>query len=506
MKNRYALRGAAVIVAAALALTGCTSQASDDAPAATKEDLTLSVQAPPADLSIGNFGGGDPTIFFAVYDTLVAQNLAGELEPSIAESWEYSEGNTVLTFKIREGQTFTNGEELDAAAVVTSIEEERVAPASMPQLASISSVDAPDASTVVVTLSQPDGSLIYQLASTNGVISAPSAVGEESSKLEPVGSGAYILDAAETTVGSEYVLSKNPDHWNADAYPFTTVTVKVIADPTAAQNAMKTGQLDFTPLSSPDLVSQFPESDFTTGESNPSAVGALFIVDREGLVVPALADLRVRQAINLAIDRETIAEKLTPGVGSATAQMASPVGQVYDADLNDVYAYNVAEAKELMAEAGYADGFALTMPSTFLSQVFDATIAQQLSEIGITVNYETVPFQDLYAKLYAGVYGMFWLYNGYSGSDAKDLTQILAGSFNPQVTMTPELQGLLDAANLAPLEEQGTAYGAINSYFVDEAWFAPVSAATGLWVASNSITFTPPVLYGGSLLAWQPAE
>lgn len=505
MKKPIGIRAAAVALAAVLALTGCASQSSPDS-GPTKDDLQLSVQAPTADLSVGNFGGGDTTIYFAVYDRLVVQDLDGGLVPSAAESWEYSSDNTVLTFTIREGQTFSNGEDLDAAAVVASLEAQRVGPASSAQLASIASVEAPDASTVVITLAQPDGSLIWQLAGSNGAISAPGALGEESAKLEPIGSGPYVLDPEAGTVGSVYELAKNPDHWNAEAYPFETVTVSVIADPTAVQNAMKTGQLDFANLASPDLATQFPEGDFTTGEANPTAVGGLFIVDREGLVVPALADVRVRQAINIAIDRDTIAEKLTPGVGGPTAQMASPAGEAYDPALNDVYEYDIDAAKELMADAGYADGFSLTMPSTVLSLTFDATIAQQLADIGITVEYETVPFQDLYAKLYAGAYGMFWFYNGYGGSDAKDMTQILSGAVNPQATMTPELQGLLEAANAAPLDEQGSAFGAVNAYYVDEAWFAPVNAATGLWVASNSITYTPPVVYGGSLLAWQPAE
>ncbi|MGA1836502.1 ABC transporter substrate-binding protein [Herbiconiux sp. 11R-BC] len=505
MKFRHGAATIAIAAAALLVLSGCGASGAVPAGAA-KTTLNLSVQAPTADLSVGNFTGGDPSIFLAVFDRLVTQGVDGALEPGIAESWEYTAGNTVLTFHIRDGQTFSDGEALNADAVVQSIEVARTGAASAAQLSAIESVAASDESTVVITLSRPDGALIYQLAGTNGVIAAPKTLGTEASKLDPIGSGPYVLDQAGSTVGSVYLLKKNPDHWNAAAYKFESVKVAVIADPTAVQNALKTGQLDFGTLSSPDLLSQFPESDFHSGTSNPSAVGGLFIVDRKGLVVPALADIRVRQAINLAIDRDTIVSKLTPGVGTPTSQMASPIGEAYDESLTEEYAYNVDKAKQLMADAGYADGFSLTMPSTVLSQTFDATIAQQLSDIGITVNYETVPFQDLYAKLYAGAYGMFWLYNGYGGSDAKDMTQILAGSFNPQGTTTPELEALLATANSASLDDQGAAYGAVNKYYVDNAWFAPVTAATGIWVASNAIDYTSPVVYGESILAWQPAN
>ena len=504
-KPATVLRAAAVALAATLALSACTGQSpSSD----TDSDLTLSlsVQAPTADLSVGNFTGGDPTVVYAIYDRLVVQGIDGKLVPSIAESWEATENNTVLTFKLRDGQKFSNGETLDAAAVVSSIEASRVGPGSSAQLTSISSVEAPDASTVVIRLSYPDAGLIYQLAANPGMIGAPSLLGSEESKLSPIGSGAYVLDKEGSTVGSSYRLTRNPDYWDVDEYPYATIDISVIADPTAVQNAMKTGQIDWALLGSPDLASQFQGSEFIIGESLPSAIGVLMLTDRAGAVVPALGDVRVRQAINLAIDRDAIAEKLTAGSGEATAQMVSPAGDAYDPALDDTYPYDVDKAKSLMAEAGYADGFSVTMPSTVLSTTFDATIAQQLGEIGISVTYETVPFQDLYSKLYANAYGMFWFYNGYSGSDAKDISQVLSGSFNPEATTTPELTALLDAAGAAPLEEQGAAFRAVNKYFVDEAWFAPVNAAAGIWVSSKDVTYTPPVSIGISLLAYQPAS
>ncbi len=516
MYQRNGVRTVAVALATALALAACSSQGTPSdsssageasgAPAAVDLTLNLSMQAPSGDLSVTNFTGGDPTIYLAVYDRLVTQAVDGSLVPSIAESFEYSEDNTVLTFKIRAGQTFSNGEALDAAAVVASLEASRQSEAHAAQFATVADISAPDASTVVLTLNTPDASLLYILSGSDGAVGAPSTLGTEDSKLNPVGSGPYILDEAQTTVGSTYVLVKNPDNWNADAYPYSEIDMLVIADPTAVQNAIKTGQIDFASLQSPDLVTQFPEADFTTGQSQPTAVGGLFIVDRAGSVVPALADVRVRQAINYAIDRDTIAEKLLGGTGLATAQVMNPAGGAFDSALDSTYPYDVEKAKALMAEAGFANGFELTMPSTVLSQTFDAVLAQELSDIGITVNYETVPFQDLYAKLYAGAYGMFWLYNGYAGSDAKDVQQVLNGSFNPQASTTPELEGLLATANAASMDEQGAAFGAVNAYFVDQAWFAPVTSATGYWVTSKDVTYTPPVAFGTSLLAWQPAS
>ncbi len=510
LKLKLALRATAGVLALGVALTGCsgnTGNSSNEAagsPAPTT--LNLSLQAPPSDFSVGNWGGGDATAYTAVYDGLLSQDLEGKLSPGVAESWEVSEDGRTLTFKIRSGQKFSNGEALDAKAVAASLEHSRKSPGSSAQLQSISSVEAPDDSTVVITLVKPDASIVYQLAGTPGVIGAPSSLESPDSKLTPVGSGPYTLDTTVSNTGSVYVLKKNPDNWNAESYPFETVKFQVIADPTAVQNAMKTGQLDFATLNSPELAKQFPADKFVTGAALPQAVGGLMIVDREGKVVPALGDVRVRQAINYAIDRKLIAEKLTPGSASPTNQMVSPSGEAYSKELEAEYAHNLDKAKALMKEAGYESGFSVTMPSTVLSTTYDAILSQQLGEIGITVNYETVPFQDLYSKLYAGSYGMFFFYLGFSGADAKDVGQALAGSFNPFNSTTPELQKLLETANTAPADEQGTAFAAVNKYLVDQAWFAPVSYATGTWVSSKAINYTPSVVSAVTLLPWTPAK
>jgi peptide/nickel transport system substrate-binding protein len=489
MKIRVSVRAVAVAIAAGLVLTGCA--APEPSAPTGPQTLNLSVQAPPSDFSVGNWTGGDPTLLLSIYDTIVGVDGKGAIVPAIAESWEYSDDSLTLTFTIREGQKFSNGEIVDAAAVAASLQQSRQGASSSANLASIADVTAPDDTTVVVTLAEPDAALLTLLGGAAGVVGAPSVLTAESSTLEPVGSGAYTLDKAATTVGSVYSLTRNDDNWNADAYPFETVKMTVIADDTAALNALKAGQLDYGRISEAQIA-QFPESEYTTGESLPAAVGGLWLVDRAGDIVPALADVRVRQAINMALDRDSIASNLTEGA-FPTTQIYSPTGEAYSKDLEETYPFDVEAAKGLMAEAGYADGFEITMPSTVISQVYDATISQELSEIGITVNYETVPFQDFYSKVFGGNYAMYFMFNGFSGNDAQDTNSVMGGVFNPFGTTTPELDELLDAANAAPLDEQGEAFAAVNEYLVDEAWFAPISYATGVWVATNRITFTPPV-------------
>ncbi|HWS49453.1 MAG TPA: ABC transporter substrate-binding protein [Microbacterium sp.] len=510
MKFSRPARGAfvAAIAALALTLTACGGATpSDDAADSGPQTLRLSQAAPPSNFQIGAYSGGDATIFLSTYDTIVHKGADGSLEPGIAESWEYDESRTKLTLSIREGMTFSSGGPVDAAAVAASLEAAKVGASTQQNFALLSSVEAVDESTVVVTLSQPDAAFVPSLSSTPGAVGDPELLTSEESKLWPVGSGPYTLEQEESTVGSKYVLKKNDEHWNADDYPYETVEVQIIQDPSASQNAVLSGQLDYTGLQSKDSTSQFPEAKFTTGQNLPSTVAALWLVDREGSVVPALADVRVRQAINLALDREAIAKNLNPGTNVPTNQVFSPEGGVYDEELLDKTAYDVEAAKKLLAEAGYADGFEVAMPSVQgFTTTYESAIQQSLADIGITVTWESVPFQDFYAKILGGSYGMFFMFNGFSGSDAQDHNAATNGIFNPFLSAPPEYEELVAAANAASEDEQASAFSAVNEYFVDEAWYAPISTVAGFYAVPKTVDYTPSLQFGVSVKPYQPAS
>jgi ABC-type transport system substrate-binding protein len=501
------LAAVAAVASTALALASCSPGSQNSGEAAPKDQtLHLAASAPPGNFTIGSWTGGDATLFLSVYDTLIHQTVDGKIEGGVAQKWEYSDDKKTLTLSIRDGMKFTDNTPVNAEAVAASLNAAMVGPSTKSNLASISSVQATDSATVVVSLSRPDASLIPQFTGISGAIGAPGVLNAESSKLEPVGSGAYILDKTKTTAGSVYTLTKNPDHWNADSYPFQTVESKIIADATAVQNAMLSGQLDATAVGSAEEAKQFPESQFTTGPTPPAAVGGLFLVDRAGTIVPALADVRVRKAINLAIDRESIQKNLIGAERGATNQMVSPNGETFDKDLLNAYPFDVEKAKSLMAEAGYADGFEVTMPSTPISLRFESVLSQQLGAIGITVKWETVPFQDFYAKVLGRSYGMFFMFNGLSGSDALDLNASLTGVFNPFNATTPELDELRSAADTAPDNEQGTAFRAVNEYLVEQAFYAPIIAGEGVYVVKKDIAFTPPIARGQNVLPFKPVS
>lgn len=508
----------AAIATLGLLLTGCSSSpapsssesatesSTPEGTMPTNAELHLALNSPPASWMVGNWSGGDSTMALSVYDNLVYTDPDGNLIPGIAEEWAYSDDRKVLTFKLRsDAGSFTNGTKVDSSAVAASLEASRVGPSTANNFASVESIEAPDPTTVIITLKEPDAGLLPVLTAIQGIIGAPEVLTAESSQLEPVGSGPYILDAASTTVGSSYTLVKNADHWNAESYPFSKVTFTVIQDPTAVQNALQSGQLTYAGVPSADVAKQFDASKYTTGNNKPNTVGALWIIDREGSIVPALADVRVRQAINMAIDRQGIAAAINPGSNQATTQIFNPTSEAYDQALDSYYTHNIEGAKKLMAEAGYADGFELTMPSTPASITYEPLIGQALADIGITVTWDSISFQDLYSKVFGGNYGMYFFFNGFGAGMAADYNAVNGGIFNPFQLTDPSLEALVDTANSSPEAEQGAAFRKVNQHLVEEAYFAPVTNISGFYVHSNDVEYTPPAIIGQTLRPWTPA-
>ncbi|ROQ00947.1 peptide/nickel transport system substrate-binding protein [Rathayibacter sp. PhB93] len=503
MKVASALKAVAVAAVVAIALAGCTAGGSSGGSGGGEQTLHLSQGGTPSNFTIGEWGGGENLLSTAVYDTLITMSPDGELLPGIAESWEYDDSRTALTLDIRSGMTFTDGEKLDAEAVAGSLEALRKGTVSQAAWARVASVEATDESTVVVTLSAPDAAFLPALTNSNGAVGAPEVLTDASSQLEPVGSGPYILNTQKTVAGSKYVLDRNPDHWNVDSYPFEHVEVSILADPTATQNALRSGQLDV--LGAAENADQYPAAQFDSGPNKPTSMAILWLSDRAGTIVPALADMRVRQAINLAFDRDTIASNLIGDGSSATNQVVSDIDSAYSEDLLDFTPYDVEKAKALMAEAGYADGFTVTMPSTPYSLQYESVITQSLADIGITVNYESVALTDFFTKVATKNYAMYFMYNGTSGDNALDIKNSLGGIFDPFTSATPELTQLIATADAAPDEDQAAAWGDVNEYLVQNAWNAPLNQVNGFWVASKKVTYTAPTQYNLNLLPYAPA-
>lgn len=500
MGNGTNRRWAARVVAATAAtiftgglLVACSPAGDDQGGGASDLSLTIATTAAPPSFDPAQLdNGASAYIWGSIFDTLLTQDASGEIVPNAAESWEYSDDALTLTLSLREGMTFSTGDPVTAEAVKATLERDKETPGlRQAEAANVESVEAPDDQTVVINLTEPTPALVSNLAMGLGAIGDPATLDEDRTALNPVGSGPYVLD--ESTVnGSSYVLKRREDYWNVDAFPYSTVTVRVIEDQQALFNALQSGELDAGNVNA-DQVAAVEGAGFATKQVDALAVGSLAILDREGTLIPALGDARVRQAVNMAFDRDLYVESLLGGVGRSTSQLFNPAQGAYDPQLEDFYSYDPDAAKELLAEAGYAEGFDLTLPSTFLSTTYEPAITQSLADIGITVTWEPVPPQEITSSLASQKYAAAWFFDGLN-VPARELDNNFGvnGFLNPFHYESPELTALIDEVSLAtdPAAADDI-YKQINAYVVENALTAPVFYLGTTWATNHGVTYVP---------------
>ncbi|MFJ9563125.1 ABC transporter substrate-binding protein [Streptomyces fuscichromogenes] len=485
-----------VVVVVALASTACGSGSGDSGgTGASGGTLTLAplVQAQPWDLADAGLGN-NAQYYQPVYDSLLRLSPNAEVKPNLATKWSYNADRTVLTLTLRTGVKFTDGTTLDAAAVKANLLHTKGGTnEAAGQLKGIKTVDAVNATTVAIKLSAPDPSLLANLGNVAGMIASPKAITSGALKSGPVGSGPYTLDKSATTAGSTYTFVRNPGYWNTSAFPFDKIVLKPMTDPTATLNALRSGQINGAVLTSAKNIAPAESSGLRITKYTSGDIEGLYIWDRAGQQVKALGDVRVRQALNYAFDRSAIVKTAKGGMGQATTQIFNPAGSAFDSSLDAKYTYDPAKARKLLAQAGYPDGFSVTMPD--FSAVFpdqQAAMTQQLADIGVKVKLDKVPTDQVLTKLLAGKYAMsYMVLASFRPWDTISTEVTKNALWNPLHTADPEVETLAAKAQQATGAKQDALFKEINTYLVDQAWNAPWDSVQNAYATSKDITFTP---------------
>jgi peptide/nickel transport system substrate-binding protein len=392
----------AIAAAVAIVVTGvtaCSSSTPEEGPSELKIGLSFAPNFHPIQ------GSSDATRHHpykvAVYDTLFLVQAEGDIQPSIATDWSYDDTRTVLSIDMRDDVEFTDGTPLNAEAVKTSIDLVRTESPTPSFYESMQEVIVTGDYSLEIRLSRPDPELLDWL--DLGLASPDALAGSVDLVTTPVGSGPYLLESGDDA--SEYVFVRNPDYWNPDLYPYDRIVMTVLPDVTPRLNALKSGQIDFTELDA-TTAEEAEAAGFVTSTTPLVWVGVL--LDREGLSFPAMADLRVRQAINMAFDRKTVLETVDRGYGYYSNQLGVEGGPDYVEELADMYEYDPDRARELLAEAGFPDGFDLTIPDLigwpYLVD-YKPYVEQALGEIGIRVTWEAV--QDAFEAAANPTFGVW---------------------------------------------------------------------------------------------------
>jgi len=390
-----------ILAATALAL------ASSTAAFAARTDVVVGVvlEPPHLDPTAGAAAAIDEVVYANVFEGLTRIGPAGEVEPALAASWDISDDGKVYTFKLHEGVKFHDGTDLTAEDVKFSLDRARAEDSTNAQkglFAQIDSVEAVDATTVKVTLKQPQGSFLYNLGWGDAVIVAPESA--EGNKEKPIGTGPFKFDS--WAKGSSITIVKNPDYWG-EAVALDKAEFRIIPDAAAAVPALLSGDVQAFPnMPAGDALPQIQsDSRFKV------VIGAT-----EGETVLAtnnkkapFDNLKVRQAIAHTLDREAIIAAGSSGLGTPIGSHFSPANEAY-VDLTGTYPKDIEKAKALLAEAGYPDGFKATLklPPPAYARDGGQVIASQLREIGIEL--EIIPVE--WAQ---------WLEQAFKGKD-YDLT------------------------------------------------------------------------------------
>jgi peptide/nickel transport system substrate-binding protein len=497
MRPHRLLAIAAAVSIAAIGLSACSSTSAPTPAASTADDLTLhfGLDRTMPTWDIGGLQSGTiDTLYNSVFDTLLHMNADGTIEAGAAKSWKYSADNLTLTLELRSGMKFTDDNPVDAAAVKASLERIKTGGASAATfLANVATVDAPSATTVVLNLSKPDPGLLGYLTQRGGVIESPAAFADPNVALDPVGSGPYSLDAAATTDGSTYTLVRNPDFRNAKDYPYKTVVFSVFTSYTAALNALQSGQINYAALDQ-STAAGAKAAGLNVQPMKYFQADLLYLADRAGTIVPALGNVKVRQAINFAIDRDNIAKNLVDGFAEANVQLLAPSANGYVKKLNDLYTYDVTQAKKLMKDAGFADGFDVTIPSTAATLPYEPTLTQELAAINIRVTWTPVPTDQFNARAGKGEWPMFIFPIGMETVQHDFGVNVLPNAlFNPFKSDAPELSKAIATTLTATDPKDVTAaYAAAETYITENAWFAPIVDLDRINGTDKSVVFTPP--------------
>ncbi|MEZ0448322.1 ABC transporter substrate-binding protein [Cellulomonas sp. ICMP 17802] len=480
-------------IALTLALAACSGGGTSGTSSGSGSGGTLTlapvVVAQPWDLK--DAGLGNNTIYYQpVYDQLFRLDPEANPQPNLATKWEYDDALTTLTVTLRDDVKFTDGEPFNAAAVQANLMNTKSGTnEAANQLKSVASVDVVNDTTAAIHLTAPDPSLVPNLGNTAGMMACPKAIGTAELQTTPCGSGPYVMDKANTTVDAKYTFTRNADYWNTKAFPFDKIVLTPLTDSTAVLNALQSGQVDGAVVTDSKNVATVKGAGLNTLEYQPGSIMGFYIWDRAGTIQPALADVKVRQAINMAFDRQTIIDSALAGLGKPQAQLFNAQTAAYDASLNDLYPYDPTKAKKLMAEAGYADGFELTMPDlSAFNAGAQAAIVEELGAIGIKVTLENAPLDTVINDMLAGKWATsFFQLDSFRPWDTIQIQLTKDALWNPFHYEDPKVTDLINQAQVATGADQDALYKQINTYVTEQAWDAPWTAATATYAYSKRV-------------------
>jgi peptide/nickel transport system substrate-binding protein len=517
-------RGAAVlaaVAASALALSACTAPGGSGGTGGDAADTSVLVIGLDSDqAALGydplRYGSGQRMFFEGVYDSLFLLDEEGQVVPDLVTNFEYNEDQTQLTLDLDTGAEFADGSTVTADLVKQNLDFR-----GDPDLSAysgfaeggeqeISEVTVVDDDTVTLTFAAPQPGFEANLVLPAGAIVGPAGVADRSSlDATADGSGPLEVDTDATIKGNSYLLVKKEDHTDVDAYPYDSYEFRPILDPQARVNAAISGEVDLAFITS--ATQEQVEAAGVGLVANGGVIQNLLPFDKNGSLAPQFGDPRVWKALSIAIDREAYVAAVHPGdIPTANALPAESPG--YIPELEDEYAYDPEGAKELLAEAGYPDGFAFDFTISQQSQRDLEALQPYWAEIGVDVSLKNASStEEIFAAVQTqplggpialtwtnppgNVFGVLFGFANFHGAENAEI-QAAAGAYGA-------------AAGSGDEDAQAAALTDLNAAIVESGWLLPLFEQLSPW-AYNEAVLEEPTFPGTDsfpiLSALQPAS
>jgi peptide/nickel transport system substrate-binding protein len=441
------LTAISVVTWLVIALTGCSTGTRVDLGDESSGNLIAAIAGEPDQL--------DPqktSAYFSfevlenVFDTLVEPDENLQMRPALAESWEVSPDQLIWTFHLRKGVTFHDGSLFTADDVVYSyrrIIDQQLTNAD--KFSAVTGVTALGPATVRITVKQPTPNLLTNLGGFKGM-AIVARKNTESGQIatHPVGTGPFAFVSQKS--GDSITLKANPAYW-AGAPKVSGVTFRFISEPSTALSALQAGEIDWTDSIPPQRVAQLKGDDSLRLAMTPSN-DYWYLALNEARA--PWNDVRVRQAIAYAIDRDSIVQATSYGTAVAN-QLAIPKGNPWYTPY-DTYSRDIDKAKDLLREAGTVPKNLDMLVTTEYPETVTAAqiIADNLAPLGISVNIRTVDFATWLDEQNSGHFDMLmmgWLGN-IDPDDFYYAQHHTNGTSNAQKFSNREVDRLLDAGRV----------------------------------------------------------
>ncbi len=398
LRPRAVRRSLAITAALALSMlaAGCGSAASTSpasgSSAATGVSGTLNWEweLPTSWDPVTSTAGWDVHVLGLVYASVTSLDPAGNVVPGLATSWTYAPDGKSVTFTLRPGLTFTDGTPLNAQAVQENIErgQKQANSTIASELSVISKVVVNSPTSFTLDLAQVDYQVPYLLAGKDGMMVSPAVFTKDAGSLptHPIGAGPFKL--ASYVPDSHANLVRSPGYWDASQIHLANFTVQDITQPEQILAALQSGQVNVAYIAG-NQVAAAKAAGFKIAVIPSEVVNEL---DIQTTTKP-FDNPDVVKAINYAIDRQAILQVQASGYGSVSYQ-PFPKGFVgYNASLANLYPYDPAKARQLLAAAGYPNGLKITLTAVSTEDSLAEQVQGQLKQVGITATITNVPVE-----------------------------------------------------------------------------------------------------------------